>query len=106
MEYKDLQKMTVKKLREEAAKHEGITGLSGMKKDELVEALSAALGIEKPKKETKAKGAKKSKSEIKTEIKKLKEDRAKAIESKDAKQLKIARFHIKKLKRELGRISA
>ena len=107
MEYKDLQKMTVKSLREEAAKHEGMTGVTGMKKDELVTALAEVMGIEKPKKSAAAKvavKAKKNKADLKAEIKKLKDDRAKAIDSKDAKQLKIARFHIKRVKRELRRM--
>ena len=107
MEYAELQKMTVKKLREEAAKVEGVTGASGMKKDELVEALANALGIEKPKKEKKVavKSKVRTKENVKTDIKKYKDLRAKALESHDSKQLKIVRYHIKRLKRELRRLA-
>jgi hypothetical protein len=104
MEYKDLQKMTVKKLREEAQEKTQITGTSGMKKDELVDALAEALGIEKPKKEKKVAAAR-SKDVVKGEIKKYKDLRAKALEGNDKKQLKVVRFHIKRLKRELRRIA-
>ena len=108
MEYAELQKMTVKALREEAQAHSDLTGVTGMKKDELVDALAAAKGIEKPKKAAKAKPkatGKKTKADLKAEIKKLKDDRAKAIENKDGKQLKRTRFHIKRIKREMKRIS-
>ena len=46
MELKDIQKMTVKKLREEAYKHKTISGIVGMKKNELVDALIKEFGIE------------------------------------------------------------
>lgn len=105
MDYNELNKMTVKALREEAGKNEEITGASGMKKDELVDALCKAMGIEKPKKEKKA-VAERSKVDVKKELKKHKELRLKALESNDKKELKKARFHIKRLKREIRGISA
>jgi hypothetical protein len=105
MEYKDLQKMTVKKLREEASKLPDIAGITGMKKAELIEALCEILKIEKPTKVVK-KVAKRTKDVIKSEIKKFKESRVKILESNDKKELKKVRFHIKRLKRELRRIEA
>ncbi len=105
MELKDLQKMTVKKLKEEGLKHSQLSGVHSMKKDELVSALAEVLGIELSEDETKARFAA-SKLKLKDEIKKFKDLRNKALESKDKVQLKKARYHIKKLKRELRKIIA
>ena len=44
MEEKDLTKMTVTKLREEAKKYTSIHGVSGMKKEELITAIADARG--------------------------------------------------------------
>ena len=46
MELRDLQKMTVVKLREEALNMGGFSGVHGMKKQELIEALAAKFGID------------------------------------------------------------
>ena len=57
MEEKDLTKMTVTKLREEAKKYTSIHGVSGMKKEELITAIADARGepIEIKKKKPKKK---------------------------------------------------
>src|SRR5436309_13165872 len=46
MELRDLQRMTVVKLREEGLKHSGITGVYGMNKDQLIKALAEVFGID------------------------------------------------------------
>jgi hypothetical protein len=46
MELRDLQKMTVVKLREEALKHEGLVGVHVMNKEELLAALAPRFGID------------------------------------------------------------
>jgi RAB protein geranylgeranyltransferase component A len=43
MNYQDLEKMTVVKLREEASKLEDVKGVSGMKKEELIHLLCEKL---------------------------------------------------------------
>ena len=43
MEWKDLEKMTVTKLREEASKHEEIKGVRGKNKAQLMEELAKLL---------------------------------------------------------------
>lgn len=46
MDWKDLEKMTVLKLREEALKYPEIKGVHGKQKDQLLEEVAKALGLE------------------------------------------------------------
>ena len=48
MELKELEKMKVDQLREEAAKLEGVEGISAMKKQELIDLLCEKLEIQRP----------------------------------------------------------
>lgn len=48
MDWKDLEKMTVLKLREEALKYPQIAGVHGKNKEQLMDEIATALGIEKP----------------------------------------------------------
>jgi hypothetical protein len=48
MNWKDLEKLTVLKLREEALKYSQIEGVHGKNKEQLMEEIAKALGIEKP----------------------------------------------------------
>ena len=48
MEWKDLEKMTVLKLREEALKFPQIEGVHGKNKEQLMDEIAKALSIEKP----------------------------------------------------------
>lgn len=106
MELRDLQRMTVVKLREEALKHEGLTGVHGMKKNELIEALAPILGIDL---EAEVKAAREklvaSKVEIKQEIHALKLERNDALADHDEEVLRKARYAIKKRKRYLRRLA-
>jgi hypothetical protein len=104
----DLEKMTVVKLREEALKFPELSGVHGMKKEELIDALAKLMGLpeeEKPKKKVKGKKGQ-TKEGLKKKIKALKGKRAEAIQVKDAKGLKIARKKIKRLKRAIRKIKA
>ena len=106
MELRDLQKMTVVKLREEAGKHEGITGVHGMKKTELVAALAPIFGIDidaqiKAVREKMAA----SKGDVKKEIHALKLQRNDALADHDHDALRQARHAIKKRKRYLRRFA-
>jgi ABC-type uncharacterized transport system ATPase subunit len=103
---KPLDKMTVVELRE-VAKEEipGITGVIGMKKDELLEALKEARGIkdETPvkKKKKKVAGPKKNMTvkEMKQEIDRLRAERLTLRQEKDKKKLEIIRRRINRLKK-------
>ena len=104
---KSLDKMTVVELRE-AAKEEipGITGVTGMKKEQLLEAIKEARGI---KDETPAKKAKKKKTagpkkemtprEMKQEIMRLRGEREVIRKDGDKKRLEIIRRRINRLKK-------
>ena len=48
MEWKDLEKMTVLKLREEALKFPQIKAVHGKHKEQLIDEIAAQLGIKKP----------------------------------------------------------
>jgi len=110
---KPLDKMTVVELRE-LAKEEipGIVGVTGMKKDQLLEAIKEARGIqeEAPAKKNKPKktaGPKKvmSVQEIKQEIVKLRAERETMRQAKDKKKLEIIRRRINRLKKMTRKVA-
>ena len=74
---KPLEKMTVKELREIAKDIPGITGVHGMKKDELLVSIKEAKGI----KDEPVKKAAGSTRELKLKIKALKAERQAALEA-------------------------
>jgi hypothetical protein len=78
-----------------------VTGLTGLKKDELVEQLAAKLGIEKPHKHVAAGLGKRA---IKAEIRDLKVKRQAALEAKEYDELKKCRRQIHRRKRRLRRM--
>jgi len=102
MEEKDLTKMTVTKLREEAKKYTSIHGVHVMKKQELIEAIAEARGepIEIKKKPKKKKKKVINIAEIKKQIKELKVKRGEAREAKDYPLVDRLRKRIKRLKRQ------
>jgi len=101
---KDLEKLTVTKLREEAKKYPGMAGVHAMKKVELIEAIKNASG--EPKKEEKKSDEKfaDKKVDLKGEIRALILQREKALENKDRRALKSIRIRIKRLKRRTRRL--
>ena len=110
---KTLDKMTVVELRE-VAKEEipGIAGVTGMKKDQLLEAIKEARGIkdETPvKKKTKKKTAgpkrKMTGKEMKQEIIRLRSEREALRQEKDKKKLEIIRRRINKLKKMTRKVA-
>ena len=102
MEYHDLQKTKVTDLREMAKEHAPEQkGLSGLKKDELVDLLAEKLGIEKPHKHVAAGLGKRA---IKAEIRELKSKRDAAIEAGDKSNLYRYRKAIHRRKRKLRRM--
>ncbi len=100
MDYQELSKNTVSKLRELVKEHlPDLKGVSGMKKEALVEALAEKLGVARPHQA----GASLDKGALKAEIKKLKGARRSAIEAKDAAKMKDTREKLHRLRRQLRR---
>jgi hypothetical protein len=103
---KELDKMTVKELREIAAEIPEITGVHGMKKDELLGAIKSAKGIEdeKPKAVVKPKKAGGGKEmDVKQKIKLFKTKRGEALAAGDKEAAKILRRRINRLKKKSRR---
>ena len=98
--------MTVVKLRQEAMQHGGISGVSGMSKAQLVEALAELMGID-TKTPARAATAKISgdKAVLKREIRSLKATRDESLSAGDANSLNRARVDIKRRKRALRRLA-
>ncbi|RZB35240.1 MAG: hypothetical protein SRB1_01008 [Desulfobacteraceae bacterium Eth-SRB1] len=93
---KPIDKMTVKELREMAKEIPEITGVHGMNKAELLNAIKKAGGIE----DETGKKSDFSIREIKKKIKKLKAEREAALRTKDKKTASIYRRRISKLKKK------
>ena len=74
MNWKDLEKMTVLKLREEALKFPQIEGVHGKNKEQLMDEIATALGIEKPHAHF-TETIVHTKSDLKAKINELKADR-------------------------------
>ena len=99
---KPLEKMTVKELRELAKDIPGITGVHGMKKDELIVEIKKARGI----KDEPVKKADANIADLKQKIKALKVQRREALEAKDKKKATIFRRRISRLKKKTRRAAA
>lgn len=112
---KPLDKMTVKELREIAKDIPDLTGVHGMKKDELLTAISAVQGddaADETKSEAKAPAAPKkkvgpkkekaqlTKKDMKELIKTLKGKRRQALSDKDSKMATVYRRRISRLKKK------
>jgi len=96
--FEELKEKTVAQLREIAEKidHEALHGYKTMHKEQLQLALCQALGIE-AKVHHEVVGI--DKGEVKSQIRKLKEERAAALQAHDHKRLKVIRRQIHRLKR-------
>lgn len=96
---KPLEKMTVTDLREMAKEMPEITGVHGMNKSELIDAIKEVKGIKDedlPKKST-------STRELKVKIKALKMERQAALDADDMKMATIYRRRISRLKKKTRR---
>jgi uncharacterized NAD-dependent epimerase/dehydratase family protein len=102
---KDLEKMTVKELRELAHEIEGLEGVSAMKKEDLLIAIKRQRGIEGPRlgprRATAIHDLKHHLREFRSQREGLLADR-----HRDRRRLKSVRRHIKYLKRKMRRIRA
>ena len=110
---KPLEKMTVKALREIAKDIPEITGVHGMKKEELIVAINEARGIKDGEvtqvKSAKAKAVPKisvTPGEIKKQIKALKSQRTAALESQDKKMAHVYKRRISRLKKKSRKAAA
>ena len=99
---KPLEKMTVTDLREMAKEIPEISGVHGMKKEELIAAIKKAKGIV----DERVKKADVSLGEIKKKIKAIKAQRQAAIEAKDKKMATIYKRRISKLKKKSRKAAA
>ncbi len=115
---KPLEKMTVKVLREMAKEIPEITGVHGMKKEELIVAINEARGAkeetvkeetvkaDKSIKATPVKKAGGARGEIKKQIKTLKVQRQTALEAQDKKMATIYKRRISRLKKKSRKAAA
>ena len=105
MQWKDLEKMTVVKLREEALKFPQVEGVHGKNKDQLMDELAPLLGIEKPHAHF-SDNVVHTKSELKHQILELKKEREKLISTHDHQHLHDVRRQIHDLKHTIRKIEA
>lgn len=103
MDWKEMEKMTVTKLRDEALKHPEIKGVYGKSKSKLMDELAAILNIEKPHVHFTEKVVH-TKGELKHKIHALKDQREKLIQAKDHAGLHNLRREIHKLKHQIRKI--
>jgi hypothetical protein len=103
----DLEKLAAPKLRELALeKYPNVTGVSGMKKEELVEAIIAEevrLGL-RPKEEKTQATVSMDMAQLKTAIRSLKNVRDGALQGKDSAGVGRARQQIKRMKRQMRKL--
>jgi len=99
LDYQTVRKMTADKLREELAQYPDLTGLTAMKKDELVKHMCDKLGIQRVVHGT----VQVNKTPIKQAIRALKKERAEALASHDHARLAELRHKIHANKHKLRR---
>ena len=104
---KPLDKMTAKELREVAKEIPGVTGVTAMKKEELLDLIKKDRGIEeeKPVKKEKKKKTKRilSVKDLKKNVIHFRAEKEKAREAKDKKKVNIFRRRINRLKKQTRR---
>ena len=98
--YKELKHMTLEKLREMAAgiEHDAVKGYTQMNKDHLAKSICDAMGIDTHEHHhTLIEG----KTDIKSQIRQLKKERAGAVQAREKERLETIRHQIKGLKKKL-----
>jgi len=99
VDYHELEKTTVGKLREMAQEHSDLEGVSAMSKEKLIAALCEKLGIEVPHKVVSGI----DKAAVKVRIRELKKLRDQALAAKDREALHKVRRQLHKLRHQLRR---
>lgn len=106
---KPLEKMTVKELKEVALEIPGVTGVTSMKKEELLDIINKDRGIEdeKPAQEKKKKSIKPTSSvkDLKKKIGQFRLDKQEARKTKDRKKIDILRRRINRLKKQTRKVA-
>lgn len=98
MDYAELSKTTVSKLREMVKEQlPEAKGVAGLRKGELVELLAKKWGLQP----SRAGAAGMGKGELKAEIRKVKEVRRAAVEARDRAGMKATREQLHRLRRQL-----
>jgi len=105
MDWKDLEKMTVLKLREEALKSPQIQGVHGKNKEQLMDEIATALGIEKPHRQF-TETTVHTKSDLKAKIHGLQAERDKVLQTHDHKKLHDVRREIHEIKHQIRKLEA
>ena len=105
MEWRELEKMTVLKLREEALKFPEIEAVHGKNKEQLMDEMARILGIEKPHMRF-AEKVVHTKSDLKHKIQELKAERERLLQAHDHKKLHEVRRQMHELKNTIRRIEA
>jgi len=105
MDWKDLEKMTVLKLREEALKYPQIEGVHGKHKEQLMDEIAKVLGIERPHSHF-ADTVVHTKADLKLKIQELKLEREKLLVAHDHKKLHEVRREMHELKHTIRRLEA
>ena len=105
MEWRDLEKMTVLKLREEALKFPQIEAVHGKNKEQLMDELARILSIEKPHTHF-AEQIVRTKGDPKHKIQELKVEREKLLQTHDHKKLHEVRRQVHDLKHTIRKIEA
>ncbi len=98
---KPLDKMTAKELRELAMSTEGVTGASGMNKEELIAQIRKARGIEEPAGKKTNTGVR----ELKQKLKDLKTQHEAAVAADDERMAGIYRKRMIQLKKKTRRVA-
>jgi uncharacterized membrane protein YjjP (DUF1212 family) len=105
MDWKDLEKMTVLKLREEALKYPEIEGVHGKHKEQLMDEIAKVLGIEKPHSHF-TETVVHTKFDLKHRIHELKLEREKLVAAHDHKKLHDVRREMHELKHSIRKLEA
>jgi hypothetical protein len=105
MDWKDLEKMTVLKLREEALKYPQIEGVHGKHKEQLMDEISQLLGIEKPHSHL-TENIVHTKADLKHKIHELKVERERLLAAHDHKKLHDVRREMHELKHDIRKLEA
>ncbi|MEK6718830.1 MAG: Rho termination factor N-terminal domain-containing protein [candidate division NC10 bacterium] len=104
----ELEKLTAPKLCELALeKYPNITGVSGMKKEELIEAIlteEVKLGLRPKKEEERQATGPMGATQLKAAIRALKKTRDAALQGKDREGLATVRLQVKRMKRRLRKL--
>lgn len=99
---KPLEKMTVKELKEFALEIPGVTGVTAMKKAELIDIIKKDRGIDDEKKAAKPTATVK---ELKKKIVQFRLDKQEARKAKDRKKIDILRRRINRLKKKTRKVA-